>query len=161
MSARALRWAAKVAAAGRLPSRHVCLIWALAWHHTEAEGCFPSQETLSAMGAGPRQKISAKLRDLEELGLIWRDTAREGGRFRKTRYELFGWFSPCHPGVARHRATKKGHGGTQPTVPPRGGNIGVIDNLGHGAAGNVVNFAEKKSASFDPPAPPRRSAENP
>jgi len=125
MSVRAMKWAYGLFEVIDIPPADRAVLLALCWSHTDADGCYPSQERLSVLSGYRRRKVCDCLNSLENSGLIKRKTRRTKGKFQKTEYRLFGSFrlKPCADGGARNRVRKKAHGDRVQTGAQNRGNI--------------------------------------
>jgi len=112
VSIKAMKWAYGLFEVIDIPPAERAVLLALCWDHTEAKGCYPSQERVSLLSGYRRQRVNEAVKKLDEWGLIKKRTTRSGGKFAQTSYTLF-----CNPkasprphGGTRHRVQKKGHG---------------------------------------------------
>ena len=112
MSVKAMRWAYGLFEVIDIPPAERAVLLALCWEHTDAGGCFPSQERVALLSGYRRRRVQDSLAILESQGFIRRTVARKGGKFQQTTYRLFcaPKVKPCADGGARHRAQTVAHG---------------------------------------------------
>jgi hypothetical protein len=117
MSIKAMKWAMNLFEVVNVPANDRCVLVALCWDHTDAGGCYPSQERISILSGRSVRRVYDSLERLETSGVIKRKTTRKGGKFQQCSYQLFGTYaaSPSDKGDQRHRRTKKADGDRRTT----------------------------------------------
>lgn len=162
MSTRATRWAYDLFQMVDVPPPERAVLLALAWDHTDAVGCFPSQARLALLSGYRERRVRDILASLERCGLIKRRRVRKGGKHARTEYTLFGTWTPPATGgwgpVENNRHHRHCGAGSDHRPPPAAYRGNTIPKGGTG--GNVVPFAEKSAPDSDRPEnlnPPRRS----
>ena len=141
MSIKATKWAMSLFEIIDIPQNDRMVLVALCWDHTDAGGCYPSQERISLLSGRSVRRVYDSLERLEACGVIKRKTTRKGGKFQQCNYQLFGAarFSPSDKGDQRHRRTKKADGDRRTTVSEYRG----IYNKGD----NIIEFRQEKGGS--------------
>lgn len=145
MSVRAMKWAYGLLEVIDLDPPERLVLLALCWDHTDAGGCYPTQDRIATLAGYRRRKVVDSLKALEAMGLIKRKNVRSKGKFAKTTYTLFGTpkVKPCADGGTRHRAHKKAHGDRAQTGAQYRGYI-----KGNPEDGKIVTLtAQKRGAA--------------
>jgi hypothetical protein len=124
MSIRAINWAREVCERIDAPSKHRLALFIIAMHHHDKTGeCFPSYDTI-AKGCGfSRRKLIDLVADLEENGLIVRQSRRVQGHQGSNHFVLFG-----RPAGNRWRAAR-----VQKKAPCESANGGTLPRVQTGA----------------------------
>lgn len=143
MSVRALKWAATMFESVDVPPAERLVLLALCLDHTDAGGCYPSQDRIAVMTGYRRRHVNTLLDRLEGTGLIQRKTRRTKGKFQKTDYFLFGSYRvrPSAQGDAPNRVHAPAHGDR---VRPSAQNRGTYTGEDPGQE-KVVSFPAKIS----------------
>lgn len=138
MSVKAMKWAYGLLEVVDVPPVERLILLALCWDHTDANGCYPSQDRIALLSGYRRRRVVDGLAKLEAMGLISRKTSRTKGKFQKTSYQLFGAprVKPCADGGTRSRAHKKAHGDRAQT----GAQYRGTNTNRDGECENVVDF---------------------
>lgn len=143
-----MKWAFDVLEASDLKPAHRLVLLALCWDHTDAEGCFPSQQRISQYAGYRERKVRDVLADLERLGLIRRRKVRAYGKFARTEYTLFGSISQQVKTTEEvgHQRHKKADGDHRHTGADNRGTTKVKDASGVSVA--PFPFQEKETGGM-------------
>ena len=91
MSIKAINWARAICAEIGAPPKHRLVLFVISIHHNDKTGhCFPSYETLASSTGYRRRGVIDIVKELEENGLVTKQTRRENGHQGSNNYVLFG-----------------------------------------------------------------------
>lgn len=134
-----MKWAYSLFEVVSIPPAQRSVLLALCWDHTDAGGCYPTQARIATLSGYRERKVRDLLKDLEDCGLIVRETRRTRGKFQKTDYALFGVY---------HRQTGAGGGDASHRHHCAGGDHRQTGagNRGYNTTGQIVSFPASKIA---------------
>ncbi len=136
-----MKWAYGLFDVIDIPPAERSVLLALCWDHTDAKGCYPSQDRLALMTGYRRRHVNNLLKRLEEIGIIKRHKKRTKGKYEKTSYALFG-AAKRRPHV-HPNAHDEASGHVHP--PAHGDHVHPnAQNRGNYNKGSVIDFPVQK-----------------
>lgn len=140
MSVKAMKWAYDLFEIIDIPPAERAVLLALCWDHTDANGCFPSQERISLLCGYRERKVRDLLNSLEAQGFIERRRVKTKGKYSHTSYQIFG--RPRVASTGRRGPTDYRHKNAGRNHRQTGADYRGIYNIGEPK--DVIDFPSQK-----------------